>query len=254
MEIIILGSGTCVPSIRRAGPAACVRTEGYTILIDSSSGTLRQLVKAGIDYSDVDMILYTHLHPDHVGEFVPFIFATKYAPGYTRTRPVLILAAEGFGEFYQGLKAAFGEWVEPLAGKLDISEIPVAMKSSMQYPPLTISTIPVRHTPQSLAYRLKDSSGRSVVFSGDTDYCEELIDLAQGADMLVSECAAPEGGKIPGHLTPSEAGRIAMAAGVKKLVLTHFYPECDRHDMVTPCMKEYDGPVILAEDFMRLAL
>ncbi len=252
MEIIILGSGTCVPSTRRAGPAACVRTEGQTILIDSASGTLRQIVRAGMDYSDVDIILYTHLHPDHVGEFVPFIFATKYAPGYTRTRPVLILAAEGFEKFYQGLKAAFGEWVEPLPGKLDITEVPVTMKTAMQFPPLTISASPVRHTPQSLAYRIEDSSGRSVVFSGDTDYCEELIELASGADMLVSECAAPEGGKIPGHLTPSEAGRIAAKAGVKKLVLTHFYPECDRQDMVTPCRREYDGPVILAEDFMRL--
>jgi len=252
MDVIILGSGTCVPSLRRAGPAACVRADGYTILIDSSSGTLRQLVRAGIDYSDVDMILYTHLHPDHVGEFVPFVFATKYAPGYKRDKPVLVLAAEGFRKFHQGLKAAFGEWVEPLPGKLDITEIPVTMKTAMQFPPLTISTIPVSHTPQSLAYRLEDSSGSSVVFSGDTDYCEELIEIAAGADMLVSECAAPENGKIPGHLTPSEAGRIAAEARVKKLILTHFYPECDRQDMITPCRREYDGPVILAEDFMHL--
>jgi len=252
MEIIILGSGTCVPSIRRAGPGACVITDDYTILIDSSSGTLRQLARAGISYSDVDMILYTHLHPDHVGEFVPFVFATKYAPGYTRDRMVLVLAAEGFSRFYDGLKSAFGEWVEPLQGRLEINEIPVTMKTVMQFPPLTISTIPVRHTPQSLAYRIEDSTGRTVVFSGDTDYCEELIELAEGADMLVSECAAPENSKIPGHLTPSEAGRIAAAAGVSKLVLTHFYPECDRNDLVTPCRREYDGPLILAEDFMRL--
>jgi ribonuclease BN (tRNA processing enzyme) len=70
--------------------------------------------------------------------------------------------------------------------------------------------------------------------------------------MLVSECAAPESAKIPGHLTPSEAGRIAAMAGVKKLVLTHFYPECDRNDMITPCGKEFDGPIILAEDMMHL--
>ncbi len=253
MDVIILGSGTCVPSMRRAGPSSCVRAEDFTILVDSSSGTLRQLVRAGIDYSEVDMILYTHLHPDHVGELVPFIFATKYAPGYNRDKPVLILAADGFNSFYAGLKQAFGEWVEPLPGKLNINEIPVTMKTSMQFPPLTISTMPVRHTSASIAYRIDDTKGQSVVFSGDTDYCEELAELAYGADMLVSECAAPEGGKIPGHLTPSEAGRIASKAKVKKLVLTHFYPECDRHDLITPCRKEYDGPIILAEDLMHLA-
>ncbi len=254
MEVIILGSGTCVPSIRRAGPAACVIAEGYTMLIDSSSGTLRQLVRAGLNYADIDMILYTHLHPDHVGEFVPFVFATKYAPDYQREKPVLILAGEGFGDFYSALGTAFGEWVDPGPGRLDINEIPVGMKTAMQFPPLTIKTSPVEHTAQSLAYRIEDSAGRSVVFSGDTDYCDELAELASGADMLVSECAAPESAKIPGHLIPSEAGRIAAMAGVKKLVLIHFYPECDRNDLITPCSKEFDGPIILAEDMMHLVL
>lgn len=252
MDIIILGSGTCVPSIRRAGPAACVIAQGCTLLIDSASGTLRQLARAGIDYADIDMILYTHLHPDHMGEFVPFVFATRYAPDYTRKRPVLVLAGEGFSNFYSGLEAAFGEWIKPGDGRLDINEISVNMKTAMQFPPLTIMTSPVRHTTGSIAYRIEDSTGKAAVFSGDTDYCDELIDLASGADMLVLECAAPENAKVAGHLIPSEAGRIAARAGVKKLVLTHFYPECDRHDLVTPCRNEYDGPLILAEDMMRL--
>ncbi len=254
MEVIILGSGTCVPSTLRGGPAACLKSEGFTILVDSSAGTLRQLARAGIDYSDIDMILYTHLHPDHVGEFVPFIFATKYAPGYSRSKPVQILAAQGFNQFYDGLKQAFGNWVVPDDGRLFINEIPVTMKTSMQFPPLTISTIPVKHTPQSIAYRIDDSRGKSIVFSGDTDYCEELSELAQGADMLVCECAAPENAKVQGHLIPSEAGRIAKKAGAGKLVLTHFYPECDRNDLVTPCRQEYQGPVILADDLMRIVV
>ena len=253
MDIIILGSGTCVPSIRRAGPAACIIAEGYTMLIDSASGTLRQLARAGIDYADIDMILYTHLHPDHVGEFVPFIFAAKYAPNYMRTRPVLVLAGEGFNNFCSGLQTAFGEWVDPDSGRIDINEISVSMRTAMQFPPLTIMTSPVKHTAGSIAYRVEDSTGRSVVFSGDTDYCHELVELASGADMLVIECAAPENAKVPGHLIPSEAGRIAALANVKKVVLTHFYPECDCHDLITPCRKEYEGPIILAEDMMHLA-
>ena len=119
-EIIILGSGTCVPSLRRAGPVTCLRTEGTTLLIDSAAGTLRQLVRAGIPYDSVDYILYTHLHPDHVGEFVPFIFATKYAPGYKRTTPVTIFAAEGFKQFHEALKQGFGKWVEPEPEKVII--------------------------------------------------------------------------------------------------------------------------------------
>jgi len=254
IEVIILGSGTCVPSLRRAGPAACVRTEGLTILVDSASGTLRQLAKAGIAYQDLDLILYTHLHPDHVGEFVPFVFATRYAPGYRRAGPVRILAGEGFISFYEALRGAFGEWIEADPEKIMIEEIPCSFPAALQIPPVTLRTAPVPHTPSSLAFRIESSTGQSVVFSGDTDHSDGLSDLARGADLLVCECAAPEGMKVKGHLTPSEAGRIARAAGVGTLLLTHFYPECDRHDILTPCRGEYDGPILLAEDLMRVVI
>ncbi|MGB9497666.1 MAG: MBL fold metallo-hydrolase [Dissulfuribacterales bacterium] len=254
MEIIILGSGTGVPSIRRAGPATCLRVEGQTLLIDSAAGTLRQLVRAGISYDTLDILLYTHFHPDHIGELAPFIFATRYPLGYKRNSPVTVMAAKGLKRFYQSMIQAFGQWVEPEPGKVFFEEIPQEMSAAMQLPPLTIRSAPTNHTPQSLAYRIETSSGRSVVFSGDTDFCDELIELAQGTDLLVSECAAPEGYKIPGHLTPSEAGKIAQAAGVKRLLLNHFYPNCDEHDLITPCSKVYKGPIILSEDFMRLVL
>lgn len=254
MEVIVLGSGTGVPSIRRAGPANCLRVEGQTILIDSAAGTLRQLVKAGIPYDNIDVILYTHFHPDHIGELVPFIFATRYAPGYKKSSPVMILAAEGLKEFHQSLIKAFGHWAEPESGKVIFEEIPSQMKAAMQLFPITIRSAPTNHTSKSLAYRIETADGKSVVFSGDTDFCEELIELAQGADLLVLECAAPEGYKIQGHLIPSEAGRIARDAGVKRLLLNHFYPNCDEHNLISPCREVYKGPIILAEDFMRLVI
>ena len=254
VEAIILGSGTCVPSLRRAGPAACLKANGRTLLIDSASGTLRQLLKAGIPYDMVDYILYTHRHPDHVGELVPYIFATKYAPGFSRIKPVTIFAGEGFKDFFSTLQKAFGEWLNVSEDRILFEELPVNMAAALQLPPLTIRSAPTRHTPHSLAYRIETATGEGVVFSGDTDFSEELIELAQDCDLLVCECAAPEGMKIEGHLTPSEAGRIAALAKAKRLILTHFYPECDKHDILTPCQKEYDGPIILAEDLMRIVL
>jgi ribonuclease BN (tRNA processing enzyme) len=56
--------------------------------------------------------------------------------------------------------------------------------------------------------------------------------------------------KVEGHLTPSLAGRIAAEAGAKKLLLTHFYPECESADIEAQCRKTYDGPLILARDLM----
>ncbi|MGQ9812554.1 MAG: MBL fold metallo-hydrolase [Dissulfurimicrobium sp.] len=254
IELIVLGSGTCAPSIRRAGPAACLRAAGQTFLIDSAAGTLRQMARAGISHDSIDTILYTHLHPDHVGEFVPFVFAMQYAPGYRRISPVRILAARGFKSFYAAMKDAFGHWVEPEKGGLVVEELSCEMPSAIQSPPFIIRSAPVRHTPQSLAYRIECPDGKAIVFSGDTDMCQGIIELADGADILVCECAAPEEVKVEGHLVPSEAGRIAKEARVKMLLLTHFYPVCDEHDIMGPCKAAYDGPVILAEDLMRIVI
>ncbi|HID97928.1 MAG TPA: MBL fold metallo-hydrolase [Thermodesulfobacteriaceae bacterium] len=252
MEIIILGSGTCVPSIRRAGPSACLRYGDLTILIDAASGTLKQLLTAGISYDSVDAILFTHIHPDHVGELVPFVFATKYAPGYSRNTPVTILAASGFMDFYRSLSSAFGNWISLDPVSIIIRELPAGRRTETQIPPVVVRTCATLHTPMSLAYRIETPEGKSVVFSGDTDFSEDLIELGRDTDLLICECAAPEGFKVRGHLTPSEAGRIAGQAGAKCLVLTHFYPECDRHDLISPCRRYYQGPLFLAEDLMRL--
>ena len=71
---------------------------------------------------------------------------------------------------------------------------------------------------------------------------------------MICEAAMPDELKKDGHLTPSRAGRIATLAGVGKLVLTHFYPECETADMIEQCRKTYAGPLVLAEDLMSIPM
>ena len=68
--------------------------------------------------------------------------------------------------------------------------------------------------------------------------------------MLVCEASFPEWGKVPGHMVPSEAAEMARRAGARRLLLTHFYPECDEVDMAAPARAVFPGPVSLAEDGM----
>jgi len=76
--------------------------------------------------------------------------------------------------------------------------------------------------------------------------------LSKDADLLICESALPDELKVKGHLTPSLAGEIAKRANVRKLVLTHFYPECDQADVKKECRKTYSGPLVLAEDLMTI--
>ncbi len=91
-----------------------------------------------------------------------------------------------------------------------------------------------------------------IAFSGDTDVCSGIVTAARNADVAVLECSFPNERKVRGHLTPAEAGEIAAAARVKKLVLTHFYPECEEADILGQCRETYSGEIILAEDLLRV--
>jgi ribonuclease BN (tRNA processing enzyme) len=77
-ELIIIGSGTGIPSLRRGSPSLVLLSDSTKLLIDSGPGALRKMLEVGITYQDIDILLYTHIHPDHVSDLVHFLFACKY--------------------------------------------------------------------------------------------------------------------------------------------------------------------------------
>lgn len=254
MKITIIGSGTCVPSLKRSSCSVLIEISQDLLLFDSGAGTMRRLLEVGVSINQLSHIFYSHLHPDHTGELIPFLFATKYPEAHRRRKPFTIVAARGFVDFYERLKGAYGKWIELDPGLLNISELDTTGRDHLDCAQFDVDSLPMDHTDMSLAYRITGSNGKSVVYSGDTDVCDNLVTLAKGVDVLICEAALPDKMKVEGHLTPSLAGRIAAQAGVKKLVLTHFYPECDAVDITEECRKTYQGPLVIAEDLMEIAI
>ena len=251
MELTVIGSGTGVPSLRRGSPSLAVKAAGRLLLLDLGSGTLRSLLRYGLNFSEIDILALTHLHPDHVGDLVPFLFATRYALGYTRREPFTLLAARGFGRFHGKLKEAFGQWVEPPPGLLDLRELAPDGPDEVCWEGLMVRSAPTNHTEGSLAYRV-EARGSSLVYSGDTDDSPSLVELAKEADLLVLEASNPF--KVEGHLTPAEAGRLAARAGARRLLLTHFYPPCDAVDVAALAAAEFQGEVLQAEDGLKVTV
>jgi ribonuclease BN (tRNA processing enzyme) len=250
MELIILGSGTGVPSLKRGSPGALITTGEQSILLDSGSGTLGKMLRAGVTYKEVDAVLYSHIHPDHCADLVPLIFACKYHED-PRTQDLRIFGGQGFRDYFEGLRHVYGSRIEPEAFRIHIQEV---LADDVTIGELQITTLPLDHTPESVGYRITSPQGRTVVYSGDTDYCPNIVELARGADLLILECSFPEGQKVKGHLTPSLAGRIARETGCIRLVLTHLYPPCDQADIRGECQDAFPGEVLLAEDMMRVAI
>ena len=224
------------------------------MLFDSGPGTMRRLLRANTSIFDVDYIFYSHFHPDHTAELVPFLFATKYPDMGQRQTVLTIVAGLGFENFFAGLKTVYGKWIELDPGLVDIIQMSNGSADLLRLKDFTVQSAPVEHNPESIAYRITGPGGHSIVYSGDTDYSENLITLSKDADLLICESALPDDYRVKGHLTPSLAGDIATRAGVKKLVLTHFYPECDQTDIEQECRKTYDGPLVLAEDLMQIEI
>ena len=252
--ITILGSGTCVPSLKRSSSSVLVKSAGCRFLLDAGAGTMRRLLRAGTDVYDISYVFFSHFHPDHTGELVSFLFSNKYPDGSRRKKSLDLIGGMGFTEFFLKLEGIYGEWIQLPCDLLNITELSGENFDQRFLKPFTIKTAPVKHRPESLAIRITDPNGKSFVYSGDTDFSENLISLASNAQILICESAVPDQSKVEGHLTPSLAGEIADRAGVGKLVLTHFYPECDNEDIVKQCRKTYKGPLVLAEDLMVLEL
>lgn len=250
-EIIIIGSGTGIPSLKRGSPCMILVSDQSTILIDSGPGALRDMLKIGITYQDFDLALYTHIHPDHVADLVAILFSCKYSEK-PREKELTIIGGHGFKDYFKNLKKIYSSWIDPDTYDLKIierSSKPFKFKDLKIYPKV------VKHLPQSIGFRIELKEGKTIAISGDTDYCDSLIELGREADLFILESSFPDEKKVNGHLTPSLAGRIGLEANCKKILLTHFYPLCDGVDILEQCKRVYySGEVLLAEDFMRIKL
>jgi ribonuclease BN (tRNA processing enzyme) len=261
MKITILGSGTAAPRINRNMSGYLLEANGKKILLDSGPGTIRQLLKLKVNLLDIDNIFYTHLHNDHINDLGAIIWSNNY--GTYRKKPLNLYGPQGFKKYYKIFmgkilkpdKLIYGINVKEMKNG-SIVEIPINKKidkkysiinKNNNYTNIIIKSIKSRHTKNSVSYRI-EYDGKSIVYSGDTDYSREIIEISKNADLLILECSFPD--KKKGHLTPALCGRIATKANAKKLVLTHFYPECDKVDVKKQCGKEFDGKVIL--DFMAI--
>ncbi len=253
MEMILLGSGTGIPLNYRASPSlALINIDADPILFDMGPGTLRQLTKAGIRHEGIRRIFITHFHPDHTADLIHLLFVTRNPAILKRRKPFIITGPRGIKEFIQRLQEAYADWISLPPEIMTIEEIDVGINPERDYHNFKLTVQSTKHTPESIAYRIDDRSGKSVVYSGDTGFCNEIVDLAMGADLLILECSFPDGKEVEGHLTPSQAGRIASLAGAKRLLLTHFYPECLATDIAAQCRRTYEGELILGSDLLRI--
>jgi ribonuclease BN (tRNA processing enzyme) len=248
MKLTILGSGTCVPSLKRNASGYFLEQDGYSILVDCGSGTLLQLEKVGKQYKDIDAVFITHSHPDHFADLLPLMHALLATPGFRREKSLALFASGNFLAYFDRAVISL------LKG---LRELPLTLaeaQDSFDCGPFRVFSAGTLHSADSLAFRFEDTE-RSVVFTGDADYDQGIITLSKDADVLIADCSFPEALKAKGHLSSRECGLVAQKAGVKKLVLSHLYPAGSPDiDRVYETRKVFDGEIVLAEDLMEIQI
>ena len=253
MKLTILGSGSGIVTARRGASGYLLRIKDKVLLLDSGPGTLKKITETSSSFRDIDYAIYTHFHPDHVVDLISLLFALRISNddnGNGKDKTVTIIGPQGIKDLYQNLSSAFKNVIEPKEYDLVIKEL--LPECSISFKDFKISTSHVKHLDNSLAYRIESGEGKSLVYSGDTDYCESIVKLAKDVDVLLLECSYPKHIKNEGHLNATLAGRTARESNCKKLVLTHFYPICDDYDILGQCKEEFSGDIILAEDLMDM--
>lgn len=250
-RLTVLGSGTAVPLPDRT--TSCYLLEdggGAALLVDLGPGALARAAAAGVDLERLDGVLLTHVHPDHCADLIALQFGLS-SPLIARERgPVQVFGHAAVARINAGLRATFSGWLEPGPGRFALHTVepgPVTLPW-----PLQAEAHPIVHHESSLGWRLTLAGGAVVAFSGDAVEGLGLDDLAAGADVLVLEAAGPDGAPIPGHLTPRRAGVVAARAGVRHLVLTHFYPPTLAEPIEAAVRETFEGALTLAHDGLAL--
>jgi ribonuclease BN (tRNA processing enzyme) len=250
MKITVLGSGCAIPTKKRHTPSLLLETDKLKLLLDIGADTLRQLLKVNLNYQDIDKIMITHCHPDHIAGLCPFIFASQYevAP---RTKDLKVCGPKGIRKFYKDLNNTYDNLLTPKNYNISIEE---KGNSQFNIEDLKIQTLKLEHTKEAIGYRITDKKGKKIVYSGDTDYCENLIRLSKDADLLITECSFPDKIKVKGHLTPKLAAKAAQAAKVKRLLLVHLYPIHKKEDIIKSIKTAYSGDFDIASDLMNIKI
>lgn len=277
-RLVLLGTaGGPTPKLHRAAPAAAVVVGDRVYLVDFGDGVARQFTLARLPFAQLRAAFITHQHSDHnAGYGSLFLLAWAsglQAPVDVYGPPPLEKMTRLFLEEYELdiTTRMADEGRPPLAPLVRPHEVtkpgPVFTDDRVKVTCALNHHPPIRH---SFAFRF-DTPDRSIVLSGDTTPLDAVRDLARGADVLVHEALyksyferpdAPQPSRVVRHILAShtdaeEAGRIAAAAGVGTLVLTHFVPSDPQEAVsddqwMTAAGRHFKGRVILGKDLMEI--
>ena len=213
VRLTVIGSSPAWPN--PGGACSGYLVDGR-LLLDCGPGVLAKLREREA-WPTVEAIAITHLHLDHWGDLIPWVWGNLFGPG--ESRPAL------------WLPPGSTEQLRPILNRLGSEDMFERAFDVFEYEarrPFTTAGLELTATPvvhyDVEAYGFRVQGERVLAYSGDTGPCEELVEVASEADLFLCEATLERGeldGPLRGHLDPDEAAAAAEAAGAKRLLVTH---------------------------------
>jgi ribonuclease Z len=281
-RVTLLGTASPTPRPDRFGPSTLVEAGDQKLLIDAGRGVPIRLRQIGVAMGRIDALFITHYHSDHVSG-IPDVWLTSWLspPFGRRTAPFRVIGPVGAKALMSNLEKAYAldvkirledEKLPPEGAAIAAEEFEkdgvVYEKSGVR-----VTAFAVEHgaaIKPAVGYRV-DYKGRSVTFSGDTRYDENVVKHATGTDLLIHEVgsARPElmAASVPvqriiaHHTTPREAGQVFSRAKPKLAVYAHIVllssekiAEPTLEEVVAETRQTYGGPLVVGEDLMSFEI
>lgn len=273
MQLTLLGTGCPAVHADRYGPAQIVRHGDTTLLVDCGSGVTQRMAQAGISGCEIDAVLLTHMHSDHIIDLFQLVISSWHQG---RDRPMRVFGPAGTYRYVDGLVSLWQAELEQrieherrqsaLALQTEVTEIKPG--EEVEFGAMRVRAVEVDHKPVRHAYGyIFETDEAKLAISGDTRPCDALTEAARGADLLLHEVfvhrdmGEGQGGRTAETIEPvasyhtlsSEVGKVAAKAGVKWLALTHFVPpDCDTDALREEVGADFPGKITMGEDLMTL--
>lgn len=243
MKITFAGTGDAFGSGGRFNTCFHVRSKSACFLIDCGASSLIALKTLGIDRNAIETIIFTHFHGDHFGGLPYFMLDAQFFS--KRTQPLTILGPSGLKDWYERVMEITFPGSSRTKQKFELTFRELTPATTETIGNLKIMTARVRHGPPEgpfHAYRF-DVDGKTVAYTGDTEWVDELIEIGHEADLLIAEAYFYEK-KVPLHLDLATLESKLPLIRPKRLMLTHMNDDMLGRLDELPFETAEDGKVI----------
>ncbi len=239
VNLKFLGTGDAFNTRAQCHACHVVRSPESTALLDCGPTALLALKKEGLAANEIDFIFLSHLHGDHFAG-VPFLMlASVYDT--PRTKPLTVVGPPGtearIAELYRAMYRDISQ--RPLPFRFTCIETDGG--EAIEVGDMQVRGFQVPHQQNETSLGLKVvTAGKSILYSGDTGWTEDLVEQSEDTDVFICECCFFET-RVDFHLDYPRIAENRDRFGCKRLVLTHIGREVADRQAEVECEVSSDG-------------